>query len=68
MPPCTTSTVSAETLEGVLTDPLLAAMNAVGGVLILGIGLRLLDVRAVRVANLLPALVLAPLAVALWPA
>lgn len=42
-------------------------MNAVGGLLVLGIGLRLLDVRRVRVANLLPALVVVPLAVAAWP-
>jgi len=59
--------LGAGALEGVLTDPMLAAMNAVGGVLILGIGLRLLDVREIRVANLLPALVFAPLALAVWP-
>jgi uncharacterized membrane protein YqgA involved in biofilm formation len=40
-------------------------MTAAGGVMIMGIGLRLLELREVRVANLLPALVLAPVAVAL---
>lgn len=60
-------TLGAGALQGVITDPMLAAMNAVGGVMVLAIGLRLLDVRRIRVANLLPALVLAPLAVALWP-
>jgi uncharacterized protein len=59
--------LGAANLEGVLTDPMIAAMNAVGGVLILGIGLRLLEVREIRIANLLPALLLAPLVVALWP-
>jgi uncharacterized membrane protein YqgA involved in biofilm formation len=33
----------------------------------MAIGLRLLELRQVRVANLLPALVLAPLIVGLWP-
>ncbi|CAN5280405.1 hypothetical protein BH20ACT9_BH20ACT9_05080 [soil metagenome] len=59
--------LAAARLDPILTGPGLAAMNAVGGLLVLGIGLRLLDVRRVRVTNLLPGLVLAPLAVALWP-
>jgi len=59
-------TLGAGALEGVITDPMIAAMNAAGGVLVMAIGLRLLEVRQVRVANLLPALLLAPLAVALW--
>jgi uncharacterized membrane protein YqgA involved in biofilm formation len=45
---------------------MVAAIGAVGGFLVVGIGLRLLDLRQVRVANLLPALVIAPLVVALW--
>lgn len=39
----------------------IAAITATGGILLLGVGLRILQVRAVPVANLLPALVLAPL-------
>jgi uncharacterized membrane protein YqgA involved in biofilm formation len=50
-----------------VTEPMVAALTAVGGVMVVGIGLRLLELRAVRVANLLPALVIAPLVVALWP-
>ena len=49
---------------GVFSASMIAAMSAVGGVLILGISLRLLDLRQVRVANLLPALVMAPAVVA----
>lgn len=41
----------------------LAALTAVGGLLLVGVGLRLLDVRPVPVADLLPALVVAPLLV-----
>jgi uncharacterized membrane protein YqgA involved in biofilm formation len=57
-------TFLATSAEGVFSDPMIAAMSAVGGILILGIGLRLLDLRMVRVGNLLPALVLAPVTVA----
>jgi uncharacterized protein len=60
-------TLAAAALGPYVTDPMVAAITSVGGFLVIGIGLRLLEVRAVRVANLLPALVLAPLVVALWP-
>lgn len=59
--------LSAGAAADVLTEPMLTSVNAVGGLLILGIGLRLLEVKQVRVANALPALVLAPLIVAVWP-
>jgi uncharacterized membrane protein YqgA involved in biofilm formation len=52
---------------GLVSDVMVAAIGAVGGFLVVGIGLRLLEMRAVRVANLLPALLVAPLVVALWP-
>lgn len=60
-------TLAAAALQGYVTDPMLAAISAVGGFLVMGIGLRLLEIRQVRVANLLPSLVIAPLVVALWP-
>jgi len=44
-------------------SPAIAAVTATGGLLIIAIGLRLLRVREIPVANLLPALVLAPIAV-----
>lgn len=53
-------------LDGVLTDPMLDALAAAGGILLLGIALRLLDLAEVRVANLLPAIALAPLFVYWW--
>ena len=43
----------------------LDALTATGGLLLLGVGLRLLRIRQVPVGNLLPALVVAPLLVAL---
>ncbi len=60
-------TLSAGLLEGVLTEPMILATTATGGVLILGLGLVLLELREVRVANMLPALMVAPLLVALAP-
>lgn len=53
-------------LDSVLTDPMLDGLTTAGGILLLGIALRLLDLKHVRVANLLPAVVLAPLFVYWW--
>ena len=58
--------LTAGPLDGVLTDPMLDALGAAGGILLLGISLRLLDLKQIRVANLLPAVVLAPLFVWWW--
>ena len=60
-------TLAAAAVGGLVTDTMVAAIGAVGGFLVIGIGLRLLDLRQVRVANLLPALLIAPVVVALWP-
>lgn len=53
-----------------MNEPMVLAMTSTGGVLLLGLGLVLLNLKEVRVANMLPALVVAPLLVAaapLWP-
>jgi uncharacterized membrane protein YqgA involved in biofilm formation len=50
-------------LGDVLSAAQVAALTATGGLLLAGVGLRLLRVRDVAVADLLPALVLAPLLV-----
>lgn len=47
-------------LGAILADYQIAAMTAVGGVLLIGISLRLLKIKDVAVANLLPAIALAP--------
>jgi uncharacterized membrane protein YqgA involved in biofilm formation len=54
-----------DTLDQVMTPAVVAAMTGVGGLLVIAIGLRLLGLASVRVANLLPAVVLAPLAAGL---
>jgi uncharacterized membrane protein YqgA involved in biofilm formation len=58
--------VAGATLDGVLTDPMIDALATAGGIMLLGIALRLLDLTQVRVANMLPAIALAPLFVAWW--
>ncbi len=60
-------TLSARFLGEVVTEPMILATTATGGVLILGLGLVLLELKEVRVANMLPALVIAPLLVAATP-
>jgi len=51
-------------LGDVLSDAQVAALGATGGLLLVGIALRLLRIREIPVADLLPALVMAPLLVA----
>ncbi len=59
-------TLAAGWLKGAFTPAMINEMTATGGLLILGIGFQLLEIRRIRVANLLPALVFAPLAVAVF--
>jgi uncharacterized protein len=60
-------TLGAELLDAVITGPMISSTTATGGVLIFGLGLGLLDLKDVRVANMLPALLVAPLLVAASP-
>lgn len=49
-------TLSAAALKGVLTVPVIDAMSSVGGILIMGIGINLLDIKNIKIGNLLPAI------------
>ncbi|MBO9362456.1 MAG: DUF554 domain-containing protein [Thermoflexus sp.] len=60
-------TLGAGLVKAVLTEAMITEMTAVGGTMILGIGLLLLDLKRVRVASFLPGLFIAPLLVALAP-
>ena len=54
-------TLLAAQAQALLTAPMVAEMTAAGGVLILGIGFSsLLELKPIRVANFLPALIIAP--------
>lgn len=52
-------------LGNFMSTPMVNEMTAVGGLLLIGLALVLLDVKKPRMANFLPALVIAPLLVAL---
>ncbi len=58
-------TLGAGLFQDILKGEALDAMTSAGGVLIMGISLKLLDLKDVKVGNFLPALVLAPLLVGL---
>ncbi len=63
-------TLSGALFGSFMNEPMIMAMTSTGGVLLLGLGLVLLNLKEVRVANMLPALVVAPLVVAaapVWP-
>jgi hypothetical protein len=47
-----------------MSAPMVNEMTAVGGLILMGLALILLDIQRPRVANMLPALLLAPLSVA----
>lgn len=54
--------------SNVFTEPMITELTATGGVVLLAVGLRLLDLKRIRAANLLPAIFVAPAAVALMDA
>jgi len=54
----------ASLFAGLLSDAQVREMSAVGGLLLVGVGLKLLRVRDVQVADYVPAIVIAPLLVA----
>ena len=64
--------LSTDTWIGLLAHratpaPVLDAINATGGLLILGIGINLLEIGRIRVGNLLPALLYAIIGALLFP-
>lgn len=58
-------TILAIGAGSVLSTALVASITATGGILLLGTGFRLMNIRMVAVADLLPALVVAPIITAL---
>lgn len=56
-------TLFAGALSGVMTQTVIAELTGVGGVMILSIGLGILEIKKLKTANMLPALVIAPLIV-----
>jgi uncharacterized membrane protein YqgA involved in biofilm formation len=51
-------TLTAASLKPILTPAVVQQMSAVGGLLIVGIGFNLLEIKRIRIGNMLPAIVL----------
>jgi uncharacterized membrane protein YqgA involved in biofilm formation len=60
-------TLLASSLSGFISDGMIREMTAVGGLLIIGISLLILEIKIIKVANLLPAVPIAAIIVLLWP-
>jgi len=52
-------TLLGNQLEFILREDIITEMSAAGGLLIVGIGLQLLEIKKIKVANLLPTLLYA---------
>jgi hypothetical protein len=60
-------TLFAGILPSVLNEAMVTEMTATGGLIIIGIGLKLLDLKELPLANFVPAIVVAPTILALVP-
>ena len=49
-------TLAAASAKSFFTEPLITELSAVGGVILMGLGIQLLDLKEIRVVNFLPAL------------
>jgi uncharacterized membrane protein YqgA involved in biofilm formation len=54
--------------SNIFSEPMIMELTATGGVVLMAVGIRLLDLKKIRAANLLPAIFVAPAAVALMDA
>jgi hypothetical protein len=59
-------TLLAGLLGNVLTAPVVNEMTAVGGLLLIGLGLTILEIKTIKVINMLPALVVAVILAAIF--
>lgn len=52
-------TLAAGSLQGVISQPIITEMSATGGLLIFGIGLNILEIKEIKVGNLMPGIFVA---------
>lgn len=52
-------TILASSIQNVLTDIIINEITAVGGIILLGLGITLLDIKKIRVINMIPSIILA---------
>lgn len=51
-------TLFASSLQDVLTDTLITELTAVGGLLLIGLGITILEIKQLKIVNMLPSLVI----------
>lgn len=54
-------TLFASSLQGFLTEAVISELSAVGGLLLLGLGINILEIRKLKILNMLPSLIVAVL-------
>lgn len=52
-------TVFASSVQDVLTEPIINELTAVGGLLLIGLGINILEIKKLKIMNMLPSLVIA---------
>jgi uncharacterized membrane protein YqgA involved in biofilm formation len=52
-------TLLASSLKDILAGPVIAEMTAVGGLLLIGLGINILEIKKLKILNMLPALIIA---------
>jgi len=61
-------TLAASLVEGLMSEIMIAEFSATGGVMLIGLGLSMLEIKQIKVANYLPALFILPFLVVLFQA
>ncbi len=51
-------TLFAGSLTGFFTDPIINELTAVGGLLLIGLGLNILDIKSIKILNMIPSLII----------
>jgi uncharacterized membrane protein YqgA involved in biofilm formation len=52
-------TILASSLQNIFTNIIINELSAVGGILLLGLGITILDIKKIKILNMLPSLVIA---------
>ncbi len=50
-------TLFAGSLTGFLTDPIISELTAVGGLLLIGLGINILEIKKIKILNMIPSLI-----------
>jgi len=51
-------TLFAGSLTGLLTDPIINELTAVGGLLLIGLGINILEIKKIKILNMIPSLII----------